>query len=89
LRCFKQGDIGYKTDKPVTKNKKRDTIKPKNGLRPKNRGKQKQKRGRGAAAEPTKSTWTWGLACWTVLPNDSPEFVWRASFLCPGDSLSG
>jgi hypothetical protein len=45
----------YKTDKPVAKN----AIKPKNGHRPKNRGKQKQNRSRGAAAEPTKSTDLW------------------------------
>jgi hypothetical protein len=31
-------------------------INPKNGLRPKNRGKQKQNRGRGAAVEPGKKS---------------------------------
>jgi hypothetical protein len=42
-------------------------IKPKNGLRPKNRGKQKQNRGRGAAAEPTKimDLWTRITNCFT------------------------
>jgi hypothetical protein len=53
IRGFLSTKTGrYETDKPVAKN----AIKPKNGLRPKNKGEQKQNRGRGATAEPTKST---------------------------------
>jgi hypothetical protein len=62
-------------------------IKPKNGLRPKNRGKQKQNRGRGAAAEPTKSMdlWTRMMNYFTEVPSRARGFALRLRR--PGGSI--
>jgi hypothetical protein len=72
------GQGGIKQTSRLQKN----VINPKNGLRPKNRGKQKQNRGRGVAAEPTKSMdlRTRMLNCHqTVLPKS--VWVWGAPFV--------